>query len=269
MIQQTPPQGFGWFGNQQRNPYQNQFGNPAFPNLPPLFLPNFAPPVYYPNTLPFPNYNPFPTPLAPDHNQGNGAHAPHNHGTENGHENTNPESVGVYPINNVPGSQIPSSVPHQHQHFGVFPGNSNGFQNNNNNQPPYQGHNANGGNGLHTHHKDPNTQHTHHHGQDQNIQHTHHNGQDQNTQHTHHNEQDQNTQHTNRIDSNGSEFATNAFFKPTDIDRRWTQEDEKEWQATTKAPYFENKVPGLACVLPASAVLGEKLFLAKSFLNEI
>lgn len=28
-----------------------------------------------------------------------------------------------------------------------------------------------------------------------------------------------------------------------------------QWQATTKAPYFENKVPGLECTLPASAVL--------------
>lgn len=28
-----------------------------------------------------------------------------------------------------------------------------------------------------------------------------------------------------------------------------------KWQATTKAPYFENKVPGLECTLPASAVL--------------
>lgn len=260
VIQQTPQQGFGWFGNQQGNPYQNQFGNPAFPKLPPLFLPNFAPPVYYPNTLPFPNFNPFPAP-PPSHNQGNGAHAHNNHGTENGHGSTNPESGGIFPINNVPGSQVPANVPPQHQHFGVFPGNSNGFQNNNNNQHSNQGpqgHNNNGGNfdqGQHTHHN------THHHEQDQNTQHSHHNN--------HHNEQDQNTQHThhtNRIDSNGNQFATNAFFKPTNIDRRWTQEDEQEWQATTKAPYFENKVPGLSCVLPASAVLGVKNYFCLKFI---
>lgn len=26
--------------------------------------------------------------------------------------------------------------------------------------------------------------------------------------------------------------------------RDWTNEDELRWQATTQAPYFENKVPG-------------------------
>jgi hypothetical protein len=59
------------------------------------------------------------------------------------------------------------------------------------------------------------------------------------------------------VDSGDNKFATNAFFKPTDLDRHWTEEDEEQWQATTKAPYFENKVPGLQCSLPAAAVLGK------------
>lgn len=45
-------------------------------------------------------------------------------------------------------------------------------------------------------------------------------------------------------------FLTNAFFglnQPTNtnnVNRHWTKDDEMKWQATTKAPYFENKVPG-------------------------
>lgn len=55
------------------------------------------------------------------------------------------------------------------------------------------------------------------------------------------------------------EFASNSLFgEGSSADRReWTVEDEKAWQATTRAPYFENKVPGMDCSLPAAAVLGE------------
>jgi hypothetical protein len=80
--------------------------------------------------------------------------------------------------------------------------------------------------------------------------------------HNHHtnNRQGSETHHhsggNNRIDSN-DQFATNAFFKPTVNERHWSQREEQEWQATTKAPYFENKVPGLECSLPAAAVLGK------------
>lgn len=68
----------------------------------------------------------------------------------------------------------------------------------------------------------------------------------------------------NRLDGkDGDTFLTNAFFGEKDdgsqkVNREWTESDEMKWQATTKAPYFENKVPGLDhCTLPASAVLGE------------
>ena len=60
----------------------------------------------------------------------------------------------------------------------------------------------------------------------------------------------------NRVDGD-DKFATDAFFGGSEnTHREWTDEDEMKWQATTKAPYFENKVPGLECTLPASAVLG-------------
>lgn len=68
--------------------------------------------------------------------------------------------------------------------------------------------------------------------------------------------------HINPTDTGNLQFPTNAFFKPdkknaTNFDRNvWTDEDEIGWQATTKTPYFENKVPGLECVLPASSVFG-------------
>ena len=38
--------------------------------------------------------------------------------------------------------------------------------------------------------------------------------------------------------------------------RRWDNEEDRRWRATTKAPYFENKQPGSESVLPAAAVLG-------------
>ncbi|KAL7042501.1 hypothetical protein ACKWTF_001165 [Chironomus riparius] len=37
---------------------------------------------------------------------------------------------------------------------------------------------------------------------------------------------------------------------------RWNKNDDKEWRATTKAPYFENEVPVENKILPASAVIG-------------
>lgn len=54
------------------------------------------------------------------------------------------------------------------------------------------------------------------------------------------------------------EFLTNSLFGGSNLNRQqWTVEDEKAWQATTKSPYFDNKVPGADCSLPAAAVLGE------------
>lgn len=37
----------------------------------------------------------------------------------------------------------------------------------------------------------------------------------------------------------------------------WDKSDDKEWRATTRAPYFENIAPGEGKILPASAVVGE------------
>jgi hypothetical protein len=61
-------------------------------------------------------------------------------------------------------------------------------------------------------------------------------------------------------------FPSTGFFNNIDEKNRdWTDNDERKWQATTKAPYFENKVPGLECTLPAAAVLGKKLKLKLKF----
>lgn len=63
------------------------------------------------------------------------------------------------------------------------------------------------------------------------------------------------------VSTTTDEFLTNSLFgEGSNADRReWTAEDEQDWQATTKAPYFDNKVPGMDCALPAAAVLGELL----------
>ena len=45
--------------------------------------------------------------------------------------------------------------------------------------------------------------------------------------------------------------------------RRWDDEKDKEWRATTRAPYFENKIPGEIKNFPASAVVGEFLKILK------
>lgn len=73
--------------------------------------------------------------------------------------------------------------------------------------------------------------------------------------------------------SGGSGFLTNALFygmgmhsgymwgRSSSHDsynrRRWDEEEDRKWRATTQAPYFENKVPGEDKILPASAVIGE------------
>lgn len=73
--------------------------------------------------------------------------------------------------------------------------------------------------------------------------------------------------------SGGSGFLTSALFygmgmhsgymwgRSSSHDsynrRRWDEEEDRKWRATTQAPYFENKVPGEDKILPASAVIGE------------
>ncbi|CRK93767.1 CLUMA_CG007295, isoform A [Clunio marinus] len=194
VIQPNTPsnqQGFGWFGgqNQQDRQYSNNPGQYQIPKLPSLFVPNFVPPVYFPNNnLPypsFPNYNSFP--FAPPFG---------NYPNTGGQQYPNNDNRGQFApqqpspnTNQVP--NIPTSTTVK----------------------PTQGSEIRGGGSDET-------------------------------------------------------FATNAFFRPNKrpetLDRHWTEEDEQKWQATTKAPYFENKVPGLECTLPASAVLGATTALKAS-----
>lgn len=217
MIQQNypnnqPQQGFGWFGgeNQQQgnsNNINNQNNGktplppaPPAPSTPSLFLPNFAPPVYYPNTYPYPNYNfpnfnsyPFAPPYNPNHPNGNGqAGGNHNNGQNAVGQNEKNPDVNINRGPN-PSQALTTTT-----------------------QPSIK--------------------------VNENESHNRHEGQDD------------------------DKFLTNAFFGGNvgndegsqKVNREWTEADEMKWQATTKAPYFENKVPGLDhCTLPASAVLGE------------
>jgi hypothetical protein len=67
-----------------------------------------------------------------------------------------------------------------------------------------------------------------------------------------------------RQPSTTTRFPSSGFFHDrNENDRNWSEIDEKNWRATTKAPYFENKVPGLGCTLPAAAVLGEIVIICE------
>lgn len=195
-------------------------------------MPNFVPPVYFPNTLPFPNFNSFPFPT---HNQG--GQYPNNHqGNIDHHHHQDNHNAGHFPSSNNLAGQLPfpSNKPtpsgqHPGQKTGpnVFPNQNHDL--NNGEQTISQQVPSNGGG-----------------------QQAHASGGEQSSSH-------------NQVETENGKFPSNAFFKPESVDRQWTEKDEEEWQATTKAPYFENKVPGLECTLPASAVLGEKLKLKFSF----
>jgi hypothetical protein len=79
-----------------------------------------------------------------------------------------------------------------------------------------------------------------------------------------------NNYYGNSRTSGGSGFLTNALFYGAGMhsgymwgnrnsyrdNRRWDEEEDRRWRATTKAPYFENKVPGSEVILPAAAVVG-------------
>lgn len=71
----------------------------------------------------------------------------------------------------------------------------------------------------------------------------------------------------------GSGFLTNALFFGAGMHggymwgnrnshndnynrRNWNEEEDRRWRSTTKAPYFDNKVPGSDVILPAAAVVG-------------
>lgn len=47
------------------------------------------------------------------------------------------------------------------------------------------------------------------------------------------------------------EYNKEEFYK------KWNDNNDNEWRKTTRAPYFENKIPGDHTVLPASAVLSK------------
>lgn len=54
------------------------------------------------------------------------------------------------------------------------------------------------------------------------------------------------------LQDGGSSLLSSALF----TNLRMNSKDDKQWRATTKAPYFENKVPGSESVLPAASVIG-------------
>lgn len=179
---------------------------------------------------------------------GNGNQIANQYPNNNG-QGTFPKTPSLFLPNFAPPVYYPNPFP-----YPSFP-NYNMFQF----TPPYNNQNANGNYGGHNHGQ-------HVGGGGQNVG----GGNNQNQpghglnfqgQEVQTNDPDQ--EPLNRVDTETDGFATNAFFgvkqEGSDkVHREWTQEDESKWQATTKAPYFENKVPGLECTLPAAAVLGNK-----------
>lgn len=83
-----------------------------------------------------------------------------------------------------------------------------------------------------------------------------------------------NNYYGNSRSSGGSGFLTNALFFGAGMgsgymwgnqnshgsQRRWDEEEDRKWRATTKAPYFENKFPGSDVILPAAGVVSSLLF---------
>ncbi|KAL7042497.1 hypothetical protein ACKWTF_001161 [Chironomus riparius] len=49
---------------------------------------------------------------------------------------------------------------------------------------------------------------------------------------------------------------SNGFLISSLFNGRWNEEKDKEWRESTRAPYFENKIPDDEKLFPASAVLG-------------
>lgn len=239
------PQGFGWFGGS--NQFANQFpnnNNPAtFPKAPAqqtpnLFLPNFVPPVYYPNNYPyptFPNFNMFPFAPTFNNNPYSGGQYPGQQTQQGGHGqqpvyNGGPGNSANRPTN-VDSINRPSNV------GGAF------------SRPNNVGVSTNRPTNVDTSLNRPTIT-------DGDLQ------QQLPAQFpasTPANIPDSGT-------STEDKYLTDAFFDPNQqtVDREWTNDDEMKWQATTQVPYFENKVPGLECTLPASAVLGATTALKAS-----
>ena len=59
--------------------------------------------------------------------------------------------------------------------------------------------------------------------------------------------------------SHDIKHLTQNFDQDSSEEQAWDEEDDKNWRATTKSPYFENKIPGENVTLPAAAVIGENL----------
>lgn len=56
------------------------------------------------------------------------------------------------------------------------------------------------------------------------------------------------------------DFLVNRLFKDEQGRSHlgeWTERDDKRWRLTTKAPFFENKIPKSENFLPAAVVGGE------------
>jgi hypothetical protein len=55
----------------------------------------------------------------------------------------------------------------------------------------------------------------------------------------------------------GNKFGDhNSYSSNRQRRRQWDDQEDHNWRATTKAPYFGNKVPGSEVILPAAAVVG-------------
>lgn len=266
MIQQNypgNPQGFGWFG--AGNQFGNQFpgsndnnndGPTAFPKapqMPSLFMPNFVPPVYFP-TAQYPTFQNFPN-LFPYGNNDRQYPGQNQNGGGGGFQRpVNPNGDDQRPVNPNDGGQHNHGDDQFQRPLNPNGGGSQGHHHHHHNHD-FHGHNHNSGNEFDSHNQQGGNRDrqppqvvpikpTQRPVVSPNID-----------------NQD------NHVDSD-DQFLTNAFFghnaDGTDkVNRQWTQDDEQKWQATTKAPYFENKVPGLECTLPASAVLGETSNLVK------
>jgi len=66
-------------------------------------------------------------------------------------------------------------------------------------------------------------------------------------------------------DKNSAEAK--KYYDSTDFEiiyRYWNMKKDREWRETTRAPYFDNKLPGDDKIFPASAVVGK--FLNSSIL---
>jgi len=60
--------------------------------------------------------------------------------------------------------------------------------------------------------------------------------------------------------SGSNRFLINSLFYGDGINRRWDDQKDRKWRETTRAPYFDNKLPGDDKIFPVSAVVGKFLY---------